>query len=393
MQAILQQKLRGAEFTAMKLRMVIMLIVIGAILAGIFGFQAFKNRMIAAYIANLKAPPQTVSTIDAPMSSWQTVSRAVGSFTAVQGTNLSAQVPGIVQRIGFEDGQDVKKGALLIQLLADQQIATLQQFQASVTNAQITYDRDAALIKTRTIAQSQVDGDLAALKAAQAQVLAQQALIDQYSIKAPFDGRLGIRLVTLGQYLAAGTSVVTLQSLDPIQLDFTMPQQALSELKVGQAVTATVDTYGSQGFDGKITAISPLVDSLSRSLTIRASFPNPDDKLLPGMFGNVSISVGTPQNYVTLPQTAVTINPYGNVVFVVTDKGKGPDGKPQLVASQTFVTTGQTRGDQIAVVKGVGEGQTLVTSGQLKLNNDTPVIVNNAVQPSNDPNASPANPN
>ena len=172
-----------------------------------------------------------------------------------------------------------------------------------------------------------------------------------------------------------------------------MPQQALSELKVGQAVTATVDTYGSQGFDGKITAISPLVDSLSRSLTIRASFPNPDDKLLPGMFGDVSITVGAPQNYVTLPQTAVTINPYGNVVFVVTDKGKGPDGKPQLVASQTFVTTGQTRGDQIAVVKGVSEGQTIVTSGQLKLNNGTPVIVNNAVQPSNDPNASPANPN
>lgn len=377
----------------MKLRMAIMLIVIGAILAGIFGFQAFKNHMIAAYIANLKAPPQTVSTIDAPMSPWQTVSRAVGSFTAVQGTNLSAQVPGIVQKIGFEDGQDVKKGALLIQLLADQQIATLQQFQATVTNAQVTYDRDVSLLKTRTVAQSQVDSDQAALKGAQAQVLAQQALIDQYSIRAPFDGRLGIRLVTLGQYLAAGTSVVTLQSLDPIQLDFTMPQQALSQLKVGQAVTATVDTYGTQAFDGKITAISPLVDSQSRSLTIRASFPNPDDKLLPGMFGNVSIAVGAPQNYITLPQTAVTINPYGNVVFVVTDKGNGPDGKPLRVANQTFVTTGETRGDQVAVLKGLSEGQTIITSGQLKLNNGTPVIVNNTVQPSNDPNASPANPN
>jgi membrane fusion protein (multidrug efflux system) len=262
-----------------------------------------------------------------------------------------------------------------------------------VTNAQVTYDRDVSLIKTRNIPQSQVDGDLAALKAAQAQVSAQQALIDQYSIKAPFDGRLGIRLVTLGQYLAAGTSVVTLQSLDPIQFDFTMPQQALSQLKVGQAATVTVDTYGTQSFDGKITAISPLVDNQSRTLTIRASFSNPDDKLLPGMFGNISIAVGAPQNYITLPQTAVTINPYGNVVFIVTDKGKGPDGKPQLVASQTFVTTGQPRGDQIAVVKGLSEGQTVVTSGQLKLNNGTPVVINNAVQPSNDPNASPANPN
>ena len=148
-----------------------------------------------------------------------------------------------------------------MQLLADQQIATLQQYQATVVNAQITYDRDSKLIKTNTIPQSQVDGDLATLKAAQAQVVAQQALIDQYSIRAPFDGRLGIKLVSLGQYLAAGTAVVTLQSLDPIQLDFSMPQQALSQIKVGQTVAATLDAYGNQAFDGKITAISPLVDS------------------------------------------------------------------------------------------------------------------------------------
>ncbi len=377
----------------MKKRMVIMLIVLGAILGGLFGFQAFKNRAITAYLAKLKAPPQTVSTIDAAMSPWQSVLHAVGSFNAVQGTNLSAQVPGIVQKIAFEDGQDVKKGALIVQLVADQQIATLQQYQAAATNAQLTYDRDSSLIRTRSIAQSVVDSDQANLKAAQAQVLAQQALIEQYSIRAPFDGRLGIRLVTLGQYLASGTSVVTLQSLDPIQFDFTMPQQALSQLKVGQAVTATVDTYGSQGFAGKITAISPLVDSQSRSLTIRASFPNPGDKLLPGMFGSITVAVGEPHDYITLPQTAVTINPYGNVAFVVTDKGSGPDGKPQLVANQTFVTTGQTRGDQIAVVKGLSEGQTVVTSGQLKLSNGTPVIINNAVQPSNDADAAPANPN
>lgn len=373
-------------------RMVIMLIVIGLILGGIFGFQAFKNRMIAAYLANLKAPPQTVSTITAAMSAWQTTLQSVGSFNAVEGASLSAQVLGIVQNIGFQDGQDIKKGDLVVQLLADQQIATLQQYQASATNAQITYDRDSKLIKTNTIPQSQVDSDLAALKAAQAQVVAQQALVDQYSIKAPFDGRLGVKLVSLGQYLAAGTAVVTLQSLDPIQLDFSMPQQALSQLQVGQAVTAMVDAYGKQAFDGKITAISPLVDSQSRNLTIRASFANPDHKLLPGMFGTVSVVVGAPQDYISLPQTAVTINPYGNVVYIVTDKGKGPDGKPQLVANQAFVTTGQARGDQIAVTKGVSVGQEVVTSGQLKLSNGSPVIVNNAVQPSNDPNAAPANP-
>ena len=374
-------------------RMVIMLIVIGLILGGIFGFQAFKNRMIAAYLANLKAPSQTVSTITAAMSPWQTTLQSTGSFNAVQGASLSAQVQGIVQKIGFQDGQDVKNGDLIVQLLADQQIATLQQYQASAANAQIAYDRDSKLIKANTIAQSQVDSDLATWKAAQAQVASQQALIDQYSIRAPFDGHLGVRLVSLGQYLAAGTAVVTLQSLDPIQFDFSMPQQALSQLKVGQAVTAMVDAYGSQTFDGKITAISPLVDSQSRNLTIRATFANPDRKLLPGMFGNVSVVVGEPQNYISLPQTAVTINPYGNVVYIVTDKGNGSDGKPQLVANQKFVTTGQARGDQIAVTKGLNAGEVVVTSGQLKLNNGSPVIVNNAVQPSNDPNADPANPN
>ncbi|MGM4985335.1 MULTISPECIES: efflux RND transporter periplasmic adaptor subunit [Rhizobium] len=373
--------------------MVIMLIVIGLILGGIFGFQAFKNRMIAAYLANLKAPPQTVSTITAAMSPWQTTLQSIGSFNAVQGANLSAQVQGIVQKIGFQDGQDVKNGDLIVQLLADQQIATLQQYQASAANAQIAYDRDSKLIKANTIAQSQVDSDLATWKAAQAQVASQQALIDQYSIRAPFDGHLGVRLVSLGQYLAAGTAVVTLQSLDPIQFDFSMPQQALSQLKVGQAVTATIDAYGSQTFDGKITAISPLVDSQSRNLTIRATFANPDRRLLPGMFGNVSVVVGEPQNYISLPQTAVTINPYGNVVYIVTDKGNGADGKPQLVANQKFVSTGQARGDQIAVTKGLNAGDVVVTSGQLKLNNGSPVIINNEVQPSNDPNANPANPN
>ena len=374
-------------------RMIIMLIVIGLILGGIFGFQAFKNRMIAAYLANLKSPPQTVSTITAAASPWQTTLQSIGSFNAVEGASLSAQVSGIVQTIGFQDGQDVKKGDLIVQLLADQQIATLDQYKATMANAQIAYDRDSKLIKANTIAQSQVDSDLANWKAAQAQVASQQALIDQYSIRAPFDGHLGIRLVSLGQYLPAGTAVVTLQSLDPIQFDFSLPQQALSQLKVGQAVTATVDTYGSQSFEGKITAISPLVDTQSRNLTIRATFPNTDRKLLPGMFGNITVVVGEPKEYISLPQAAVTINPYGNVVYVITDKGNGADGKPQLVANQKFVSTGQARGDQISVTKGLNAGEVVVTSGQLKLNNGTPVIINNAVQLSNDPNANPANPN
>lgn len=374
-------------------RMVIMLIAIGAILGGIFGFQAFKNRMIANYLASLKAPVQTVSTIEATVSDWQTALSSVGSFNAVEGSNLSAQVAGIVDKIAFADGADVTAGTLLLQLLADQQIATLQQLKAAENLAQITYDRDARLIKTQAISQSTLDTDLANLKSAQAQVAAQQALIDQYSIHAPFDGRLGLRQVDLGQYLAAGTPIVTLQSLDPIQFDFTLPQQALAQLSVGQQVTAKIDTYGDKAFTGKITAISPLIDSQSRSLAIRASFANSDHQLLPGMFAQASIPVGAPQSYVTLPQTSVSVNPYGSLVYVVTDKGKGPDGKPQLVATQTFVTTGATRGDQIAILKGVDAGQTVVTSGQIKLNNGSLVAVNNDVRPANEADASPPNPN
>jgi membrane fusion protein (multidrug efflux system) len=184
--------------------------------------------------------------------------------------------------------------------------------------------------------------------------------------------------------------MVTLQALDPILFDFTLPQQALAQLKVGQAVTASVDSYAGQGFDGKITAISPVVDTSSRSLTIRASFANPDHRLLPGMYGKVSIAVGAPQQYVTLPATAVTINPYGNVVFIVSEKDA--NGQKQLVANQSFVTTGQTRGDQIAVLKGIDPGQTIVTSGQLKLQNGSPVVVNNTVTPPSDPKAAPADP-
>jgi membrane fusion protein (multidrug efflux system) len=371
-------------------RMVIMLIVIGVILGGIFGFQMFKGKMIAQFLASRANPAQTVSTTVAAKSDWQATLEAVGSFRAVNGANLSSEASGILDKFSFTDGQDVQAGAVLFQLRLDNDVATLQQLQATADNAQITYDRDLRQLKAQGVSQATVDTDSANLKSAQAQVIGQQALIDEKTVKAPFAGRLGVRQVDLGQYLSAGTTMVTLQALDPILFDFTLPQQALAQLKVGQAVTASVDSYAGQGFDGKITAISPVIDTSSRSLTIRASFANPDHRLLPGMYGKVSIAVGAPQQYVTLPATAVTINPYGNVVFIVSEKDA--NGQKQMVANQSFVTTGQTRGDQIAVLKGIDPGQTIVTSGQLKLQNGSPVVVNNTVTPPSDPKAAPADP-
>jgi membrane fusion protein (multidrug efflux system) len=368
------------------IRMAVMLIVIGVILGGIFGFQAFKSRMIAQAIAARSNPAQTVSTTTATTSDWQERLEAVGSFRAVNGAALSSEVAGIVEAIGFQDGQDVAAGTPLLQLRAEEDLATLKQYQAAADNAQVTYDRDLKQLKAQGVSQATVDSDLATLKQAQAQVAAQQALIDKKSVKAPFAGRLGVREVDLGQYLAAGTTIVTLQSLDPILFDFTLPQQALAKLEVGQPVAATVDGYPGQSFEGKITAISPLVDSATRSLTVRASFANPDHLLLPGMYGKAAVAVGAPQRYVTLPATAIVSNPYGDIAYVVAGQGSGQTVK------QIFVTTAGSRGDQVAVAKGVAEGDTVVTSGQLKLQNGSPVTVNNKVTPPNDPAAAPADP-
>lgn len=370
-------------------RMVIMLIAVGVVFGGVFGFQAFKASMIRKALAALANPPQTVSTITANSQSWSNRLEAVGSLRAVNGANLSSQVAGIVAALHFESGADVKPGTLLIELLSADDVAHLEALKASAALAQITYDRDLALVTSRAVSQQTVDSDKWNLKNAQAQVDQQQALVDYKFIRAPFAGRLGIRQVDLGQYIAPGTAIVTLQQLDPIYVDFFLPQQALAQIKVGQQVTAKVDTYPKVTFDGRISSINSLVDASTRNVQVRATIKNPDDKLLPGMFATVDIDVGAPQQYVTLPQTAIAYNSYGNIVYLVDSKGKNDKGQPQLVARQSFVTTGATRGDQVAVLSGVKDGDTVVTSGQVKLRNGTPVLVNNKVQPTDNPNPTP----
>jgi membrane fusion protein (multidrug efflux system) len=217
----------------------------------------------------------------------------------------------------------------------------------------------------------------------------QQATVDKKFIHAPFAGKLGIRQVDLGQYLAAGTTIVTLQQIDPIFMDFTLPQQALDSLKIGAPVTITVDAFPGKSFPGEIAAISPKVDATTRNLQVRASLPNPDHQLLPGMFGTVEIQSGEPQRLLTLPQTAIVFNSSGDSVYIVDEKGTASDGKPDLVARQSFVTTTLARGDQIAVTSGVKEGDTVVTAGQIKIHNGSALGVNNTVQPKNDPNPHP----
>jgi membrane fusion protein (multidrug efflux system) len=374
----------------MRKRMIIMLILTGLVLGGVFGFQAFKSVMIAKFMATLSNPPQTVSTMTAGSQEWRSQLEAVGSLRAVNGANLSGQVAGIVSAVHFESGADVKKGDLLLELLAEDDKARLEALKATADLARITFERDTNLVKTNAVSQQTVDTDKGNLRNAEALVAQQQALVDYKSITAPFSGRLGIRQVDLGQYLAAGTTIVALQQLDPIYVDFYLPQQALAQIKVGQNVTGKVDTFPDKTFPGKISAINSLVDTTTRNVLIRATMQNQNNVLLPGMFATIDIDTSTPRSYVTLPQTAIAYNSYGNIVYLVDDKGKDEKGQPKLVARQTFVTTGATRGDQVAVLDGVKDGDVVVTAGQIKLRNGVPVIVNNTLQPANDPNPKPA---
>ncbi|MDE3061016.1 MAG: efflux RND transporter periplasmic adaptor subunit [Pseudomonadota bacterium] len=373
----------------MSKRMLIMLIIVGVIFGGVFGFETFRGMMIKKYMTSMGAPPQTVSTAVAGYEEWQPRLEAVGSLRAVRGVDISNELAGIVQEIRFDSGGDVKEGTLLLKLRADDDIAKLHSLEAAARLADTNLKRDRLQFKVQAISQAQFDADAATLDSDKAQVAEQKAIVDKKMIRAPFDGHLGIRNVDLGQYINPGTAIVTLQQLDPIYLDFTLPQQAVADVRPGQKIAAKNDAYPGKEFAGRVLAVSPKVDPATRNVQLRAQLDNSDHALLPGMYATAYVEVGEKQRYITLPQTAITYNPYGNTVFLVEDKGKDDKGQPQLVAHQTFVTTGEARGDQIAILKGIKEGDTVVTSGQIKLQNGTKLIVNNSIQPTADSNPKP----
>jgi membrane fusion protein (multidrug efflux system) len=364
-------------------RMVIMLFATSIVLGGFFAFQQFKAHIIQQVMASMANPPQTVSAITAEMQDWQPKIEAIGSLRAVNGADLSPEVSGVVDQIDFESGDDVAAGKVLLRLRSEDDAAKLQALKATADLAQVTYNRDLKQWKAQTVSQATLDADNFNLKNALAQVEEQKAVLDKKLLRAPFAGHLGIRAVDLGQYLNAGATVVTLQALDPIYVDFFLPQQALDRISVGQEVSAAVDTYPNQRFGGKITAINPLVDASSRNVQVRASLGNPDRKLVPGMFATVEIDTGPPQSHITLPQTAIAYNSYGSTVYLVE---QGSNGR---MARQTFVTTGATRGDQVAVLSGVKTGDVVVTAGQMKLHNGSPVAIDNTVQPTDNPAPTP----
>jgi len=369
--------------------MLIMFVAVGLILGGVFGYITFKNRMTKQFMMSQGQPVQTVSTTTANAMEWLPRLQAIGSLRAVQGVELSAEVAGMVTGIYFQQGENVEKGAPLLQLRADSDSAKLKSLNAAAELARLTYRRDEAQFNANAISKQTLDSDKANLDIAIANVAEQQALVDKKLIRAPFSGQLGVRNVDLGQYLDAGTTIGTLQALDPIFADFFLPQQALAKLKPGQTVTVKTDAYPGQDFNGDISVINPKVDPMTRNVQVRATLNNPDRKLRPGMYVNISIATGAPQRLITLPRTAISFNPFGSTVYRVEDDGKNDKGEAKLIAKQAFVTTGEMRGDQIAVIGGLKEGDTVVTSGQIKLRNGTPIRVDNSIQPSNDADPQP----
>jgi membrane fusion protein (multidrug efflux system) len=386
-----------------------MLIMIGGIVLLVLilggGFALHIKKLIASAP---KPYDQTVTATKVSSQDWQPTLAAVGSVVPVRGVDVTTEIAGLVREIHFKSGQDVKKGDILVELNADSDKAQLLSLDAAADLSASVLKRDRAQFDAQAIAQAQVDADMADLKSKRALVAQQQATIDKKTIRAPFSGKLGITTVNPGQYVNPGDKIVTLQTIDPIYVDFNLPQKQVGSLQVGQVVNVTSDGFAGVTFPGKITAISPKVDTTTRNVVVEATFANPKRQLLPGMFANASVEVGDKKHYLTLPQTAITYNPYGSTVFVVMTAdeaaaaarqaasgasapapAKAASGSSGLVVQQTFVITGETRGDQVAILKGLKEGQQVVTSGQVKLKNGTAIRIDNAVVPANSPNPTP----
>jgi membrane fusion protein (multidrug efflux system) len=382
---------RPVKLRSMILAFVIMAALVALLVGGVFAWQAFVGSFTKKFMAAAASAPQTISTVTAARTEWQSQIRAIGSLRAVKGADLSPQASGVVDEIAFESGNEVPAGKVLLKLKPNDDFAKLDQLIAAAELAQQTLKRDQEQFAAQAVSQAIIDTDVSTLKSARAQVEGQRALIDEKIVRAPFAGRLGIRQVDLGQYLAAGTTVVTLQALDPILIDFYVPQQALESVRVGQAVYASVDTYPGVRFPGIIESINSKVDASSRNVQIRGSFKNADRRLIPGMFASVAIDAGSATSEITVPATAITYNPFGDTVYVVQHGGKDASGNSRDTVQQRFVKLGGTRGDQVAVVSGIQAGDVVVSAGQLKLRNGASVVVNNSLQPADQPNPTPPN--
>jgi len=407
---------RVTDNPSTKRRMIYMILAVLALIALIAGIKVL---MIMRMIAGARPPPPAVvSTAKATYQEWQPQLRAVGTLRAARGADLALDIAGLVTHVNVKSGDEVREGQLLLQLRDTEDVAALLQLQASLALSQVTFERAQAQLAVKVIAKADYDQAAADLKVKEAAVEQQKVLVSKKQLRAPFAGHLGIVTINPGTYLNSGTTVVTLQQLDPVYVDFYVPQRRLAEVRVGQKAALTLDAFRNRAFPGTLNAVSPKVDTDTRNVQVEAEVPNPDRALSPGMFANVDVDVGTQQRSLTLPQTAIVYNPYGETVFVIEKKSdfdrqqaaaaaqnsaahgmarqpppkaaKGPQLPPDaLVVQQTFVNTGATRGDQVAITGGISEGTEVVTSGQIKLKSGSPIRIDNSVQPADNPHPTP----
>lgn len=367
-----------------------MLLALGILFGVIILYKVLIGFIIKTSIAANKSPIIAVSAMQVQYAKWQPKLTASGSLRAIKGVNVTTELAGMVQHIYFTPGSQVVDNQVLVQLNADSEIGHLQSLQAQAQLAKITYDRDIKQLAIHAVSQQTVDTDLQNLKSLQGQVKEQAATVAKKTIRAPFAGRLGINYVNPGQYINPGDNVTSLQTLDPIYVDFYMPQQTLSQLRVGLPVKVISEGASNVAFVGKITTINPAVQVDSRNVLVEATVANSKSLLTPGAFVTVDIFTGKPNNQLTLPQTAISYNPYGDIVYIISNQGKDEKGDI-LIAKPVFVILGETRGDQVSIVEGVKENDWVVTSGQLKLKNESRVKINNSVVPADSPSSAASN--
>jgi membrane fusion protein (multidrug efflux system) len=352
------------------------LLVVGALA----GTKLMQFRKMMAAGKSFAQPPESIGSFVAREEQWQGVLTAIGSITAVQGVTVSPEIAGIVREITFESGATVRAGDLLVRLDTSSEEAQLRAIEAQVELARLNVVRTRTLRADKTVSESDLDTAEATLKQNQANADATRAIIAKKTIRAPFAGRLGIRMVNLGQYLDAGKPIASLQSLTPIYAEFALPQQELARLKVGMRVRVSTDAFPGTPFEGALTAINPDLDASTRSVGLQATLPNPDQLLRPGMFARIDLLMPEEQTVLVIPSTAVLSAPFGNSVYVI-DSKPGQDSKPSLTVRQQFIRTGRAQGDFVSVQAGLKPGERIVSTGQFKLRNGMAVVENNDLVP------------
>jgi membrane fusion protein, multidrug efflux system len=363
-------------------RMIFMLVLMTVFIAGLGFLKVRQFQAMAGEFAAMQPPPEAVTTIVTERDDWPAVLSAIGTVAAVQGVTVSADLPGIVERIEFDSGRTVQRGDVLVQLDTKQEQAQLAGAEAQLQLARVNFERMQGLVEQDAVSRAEFDAAAAAHKQAEARIREIRATIERKTIRAPFSGVLGIRQVNLGQYLTGGDPVVPLQSLHPVYVNFGVPQQDALEMRAGRKVRITVGELGDTEFTGRITAVDSVVDETTRNVQVQATLANPRGLLRPGMFVQTQVTLGASRPVVALPASAINYAPYGDSVFVVAEM-KNPQGQPYRGVRQQVVKLGAARGDQIAVLSGLKAGEEVVTSGVFKLRNGAAVQVNNAVQPGN----------